>query len=238
MGKPVLANAKCDVLQGQCLRSNAGLFYANYAEFAETMGAIDTTPSLQAALGRNGRNFFEKHYAWPVIEKKYVDMLQQLSKETVTRTMEPMPGWLSRRRKSQPPADGVVKKLPSGAYRESKTVGSQPSATGSQPTHSPRPPAVSSQPNQVARPSQSARPDQRNFRDSRGRRPDQRPPRQDNRPKTESRPNAEGRQPKADGGPPKAESREPRAEGNQRRDHRRGRPQRRGRRPGGGGGAR
>ncbi len=26
MGKPVLANAKCDVLQGQCLRSNAGLF--------------------------------------------------------------------------------------------------------------------------------------------------------------------------------------------------------------------
>jgi len=34
MGKPVLANAKCDVLQGQCLRSNAGLFYANYQEFA------------------------------------------------------------------------------------------------------------------------------------------------------------------------------------------------------------
>ena len=30
MGKPVLANAKCDVLQGQCLRSNAGLFYENY----------------------------------------------------------------------------------------------------------------------------------------------------------------------------------------------------------------
>ena len=30
MGKPVLANAKCDVLQGQCIRSNAGLFYENY----------------------------------------------------------------------------------------------------------------------------------------------------------------------------------------------------------------
>ena len=71
MGKPVLANAKCDVLQGQCLRSNAGLFYGNYAEFAETMRAIDTTASLQAALGRNGRVFFEKHYAWPVIETKY-----------------------------------------------------------------------------------------------------------------------------------------------------------------------
>ena len=42
MGKPVLANAKCDVLQGQCLRSNAGLFYENFHEFAETLRAIDT----------------------------------------------------------------------------------------------------------------------------------------------------------------------------------------------------
>ena len=118
MGKPVLANAKCDVLQGQCLRSNAGLFYENFDEFAETMRAIDTTPSLQAALGRNGRAFFERHYAWPVIEKKYVDMLQQLSKESAPQTMEPMPGWFARRRRSQPPADDVVKKLPTGPYRE------------------------------------------------------------------------------------------------------------------------
>ena len=122
MGKPVLANAKCDVLQGQCIRSNAGLFYGNYAEFAETMRAIDTTPSLQAALGRNGRVFFEKHYAWPVIEKKYVDMLQQLSKESAPRPMEPAPGWFARRRRSQPPADDVVKKLPAGPYREERAA--------------------------------------------------------------------------------------------------------------------
>jgi glycosyltransferase involved in cell wall biosynthesis len=126
MGKPVLANAKCDVLQGQCLRSNAGLFYDSYPEFAETMRAIDTTPTLQAALGRNGRAFFERHYAWPVIEQKYVDMLQQLSREQVTRPMEPIPGWFARRRRSQPPANDVVKQLPVGPYREAK----KPSATG------------------------------------------------------------------------------------------------------------
>lgn len=130
MGKPVLANAKCDVLQGQCLRSNAGLFYGSYPEFAETMRAIDTTPSLQAALGRNGRAFFERHYAWPVIEKKYVDMLQQLSGEQVTRTMEPMPGWFARRRRLQPPANDVVKQLPAGPYREAKKSAS----TGHQPS--------------------------------------------------------------------------------------------------------
>ena len=120
MGKPVLANAKCDVLQGQCIRSNAGLFYENFAEFAETMRAIDTTPTLQAALGRNGRAFFERHYAWPVIEKKYVDMLQQLAKGSAPQEMEPTPGWFARRRRSQPPADDVVKKLPKGPYREAQ----------------------------------------------------------------------------------------------------------------------
>src|SRR6185436_12178700 len=84
----------------------------------ETLRAIDMTPSLQAALGRNGRAFFERHYAWPVIEKKYVDMLQQLSKESAPRTMAPTPGWFARRRRSQPPADSIVKKLPAGPYRE------------------------------------------------------------------------------------------------------------------------
>ena len=121
MGKPVLANAKCDVLQGQCLRSNAGLFYQNYAEFAETLRAIDTSPTLQAALGRNGRMFFERHYAWPVIEQKYVDMLQQLAKDTPAKTMESMPGWFSRRRRTQRPADEIVNALPVGPYRDART---------------------------------------------------------------------------------------------------------------------
>ena len=133
LGKPVLANAKCDVLQGQCLRSNAGLFYASFHEFAETLGAIDCNPGLQAALGRNGRAFFEKHYSWPVIEKKYVDMLQQLSKETPSLKMEPMPGWFGRRRRSQPAADSVVKQLPIGPYREPKAESTRPKPDATRP---------------------------------------------------------------------------------------------------------
>ena len=39
LGKPVLANAKCDVLKGQCIRSNAGLYYDNDAEFVEALRA-------------------------------------------------------------------------------------------------------------------------------------------------------------------------------------------------------
>ena len=31
LGRPVLANGKCDVLKGQCIRSNAGLYYETYS---------------------------------------------------------------------------------------------------------------------------------------------------------------------------------------------------------------
>ncbi len=44
IGTPVLANAKCDVLKGQCLRSNAGLFYENADEFVEALSWFTRTP--------------------------------------------------------------------------------------------------------------------------------------------------------------------------------------------------
>jgi glycosyltransferase involved in cell wall biosynthesis len=233
MGKPVLANAKCDVLQGQCIRSNAGLYYANYPEFAETLRAIDTTPSLQAALGRNGRAFFERHYAWPVIEKKYVDMLNQLAKESAPKGMEPAPGWFARRRRSQPPADSIVKQLPSGPYREpEKPEGRRPfdSAQGRQKAEGEGPRPELRRPVHQQRPPQQPRPqqpfDSRPSRAASGSlaqgKPQQRP--------------ADSAQGKPPQGPRPEGGRPPRPEGDRPRDPRRGRPHRRGRRPGGGGG--
>ena len=54
LGKPVLANGRCDVLKGQAIRSNAGLYYENVREFAEALDAIVSKPSLPQTLGRNG----------------------------------------------------------------------------------------------------------------------------------------------------------------------------------------
>ena len=225
MGKPVLANAKCDVLQGQCLRSNAGLFYASYPEFVETLRAIDTTPSLQAALGRNGRLFFERNYAWPVVIKKYVDMLNLLSGEKAPGAMAPLPNWFARRRKNLPAADAIVKALPVGAYRERAHKTSTPSP-------SPAPPRAEQRPPRTASPRQENRPDHRSPDRSRSHvstRPEGQRPRPDHRAP------AGAAQAK-----PKADNREPRSDRSDRgRDQRRGaRHQRRGRRPGGGGGGR
>ncbi len=114
LGKPVLANGRCDVLRGQCIRSNGGLYYDNFEEFIETLRAIDFNPSLAAALGRNGRDYFTRHYGWPTIERKYLDMLDRLGREPHTAAMETVPGWFARRRNDLPPADRVVAQLPTG----------------------------------------------------------------------------------------------------------------------------
>ncbi|MEX1127858.1 MAG: glycosyltransferase family 4 protein [Vicinamibacterales bacterium] len=115
MGKPVLANGRCDVLKGQCIRSGAGLYYGSYEEFAETLYALESNGPLHARLGRNGRDYFRTHYAWPVVERKYLDMLARLQREPAARAIEPLPGWFARRQKNLPPAADVLASIPSGA---------------------------------------------------------------------------------------------------------------------------
>jgi glycosyltransferase involved in cell wall biosynthesis len=107
LGKPVLANGQCDVLRGQAIRSNAGLYYENFEEFAEALYLLEGTGPLGGLLGRNGREFFRRHYAWPVIERKYLDMFERLKREPGTR-MDPLPGWFARRRRTERPGEQVV----------------------------------------------------------------------------------------------------------------------------------
>jgi glycosyltransferase involved in cell wall biosynthesis len=114
LGRPVLANAKCDVLKGQSIRSNAGLYYETRGEFLETLRALEWNRWLSATLGRNGRQFFREHYDWPVIERKYLDMIARLAKEPPGAGIESLPGWLTRRRRDRPAAGEVVGGLPSG----------------------------------------------------------------------------------------------------------------------------
>jgi glycosyltransferase involved in cell wall biosynthesis len=119
LGRPVLANGKCDVLKGQCIRSNAGLYYESYEEFVEALYSLESNGPLNDRLGRNGREFFRRHYAWPVIERKYLDMFERLKiedrrPETSRRVMEPLPGFFARRRREIPPARETLAAIPTG----------------------------------------------------------------------------------------------------------------------------
>jgi glycosyltransferase involved in cell wall biosynthesis len=114
LGRPVLANGKCDVLKGQCIRSNGGLYYENLAEFIATLEALEQNRWLAGTLGRNGRQFFKDQYDWPVIERKYLDMFARLQREAPRTAAERPPGWFDRRRQRLRPANEVLAEVPTG----------------------------------------------------------------------------------------------------------------------------
>src|SRR3954469_14777908 len=97
LGRPVLANGRCDVLVGQSLRSNAGLYYASAAEFAAAADRLHADEPLARSMGRNGQAYYDRHYAWPVVEAKYLSMFEQLTREAPRHRMEPLPGFFARR---------------------------------------------------------------------------------------------------------------------------------------------
>jgi len=84
VGKPVVANGRTEVLQGQCKRSNAGLWYSCYEEFKEVILLLHHNNSLKEKMGRNGEIFFEQNYTWNVIENKYLEIIRQLNENHST----------------------------------------------------------------------------------------------------------------------------------------------------------
>jgi glycosyltransferase involved in cell wall biosynthesis len=74
----VLVNGKCDVLKGQCIRSNAGLYYENYYEFEGCLDFLLSNDNVRNTLGKNGMKFVLQNYSWENIEKKYISLLQNI----------------------------------------------------------------------------------------------------------------------------------------------------------------
>jgi glycosyltransferase involved in cell wall biosynthesis len=115
LGRPVLANGRCDVLAGQCRRSGGGLSYDHFGMFEDLVDRLVGNVPLSSDLGHRGREYFRQEYSWPVIEDKYMAMFERLRMEPPAGRMEPLPGWFARRRPTLPPAMDVVAGLPTGA---------------------------------------------------------------------------------------------------------------------------
>ena len=120
---------------------------------------LTSNRALNTAFGENGRRFYERHYAWPVIQRKYEDMLTQLARTNAAPgPLDALPGWLARRRRTLAPAREIVEQFPTGAvsYEEPAVIAG----------HQSRPPSASPLP----RPSPSSG-RQAIRRDPRGRGP-------------------------------------------------------------------
>jgi glycosyltransferase involved in cell wall biosynthesis len=83
-GRPVLANGRSEVLEGQCRRSDGGLFYRDAESFGRALDSLFDDPAGAAALGSRGREFVARTYSWETIEGIYTRFLDE-TLERVTR---------------------------------------------------------------------------------------------------------------------------------------------------------
>jgi glycosyltransferase involved in cell wall biosynthesis len=75
LGTPGLVNAGSAVLKEHCLRSNAGLFYADADEYAEALDLLVREEGLRASLGANGRRYVDAEYRWSVVLDRWRALL-------------------------------------------------------------------------------------------------------------------------------------------------------------------
>ncbi len=76
--RPVLVNGNSEVLKGQCIRSNGGLWYTSYEEFKEGLEILLKNRDIRKILGENGRGFVDTNYSWEIVEEKYLRCINQL----------------------------------------------------------------------------------------------------------------------------------------------------------------
>lgn len=80
--KTVLVNGNCDVLKGQCKRSNGGLWYKNYEEFEASVLWMLEKKTKRKYMGENGKKYVEANYSWNIIEKKLKDFVESNLKKS------------------------------------------------------------------------------------------------------------------------------------------------------------
>lgn len=76
--RPILVNGNCAVLKGQCIRSNAGLYYENYFEFEAGLNYILNHKEAYEEMCQNGYEFVKNTYDWDVIVDNVSELIESM----------------------------------------------------------------------------------------------------------------------------------------------------------------
>ena len=78
---PVLVHGHCAVTREHCLKSNGGLYFTNYDEFAATADYLWQNPAIARQMGQNGRQYVLDNFQWPQIIEKYKKLITTIEAE-------------------------------------------------------------------------------------------------------------------------------------------------------------
>ena len=76
--RPVLVNGRCAVLKGQCIRSNAGLYYTDYYEFELCLNYILSHENEYNEMCENGYRFVKENYNWDYVVENVSSLINEL----------------------------------------------------------------------------------------------------------------------------------------------------------------
>jgi glycosyltransferase involved in cell wall biosynthesis len=74
-GTPALVHARSEVLQWQCRRSGAGLWFRHYPDFEEELSLLVSNEDLRKQMGAAGRDYVRREYSWASVEKRLFQAL-------------------------------------------------------------------------------------------------------------------------------------------------------------------
>lgn len=77
---PVLVNARCEVLRGHCLRSNAGLYFRSYYEFEGCVNYMLNNPDVAEIMSANAKQYVKDNYTWDKIMSDFSDIVERVVK--------------------------------------------------------------------------------------------------------------------------------------------------------------
>ena len=80
METAVLVHGHCAVTREHCLKSNGGLYFTNYDEFAATVDYLLDNPAIARQMGRNGRQYVLDNFQWPTVIAKYQQLIETIER--------------------------------------------------------------------------------------------------------------------------------------------------------------
>lgn len=81
IGKPVIANKKCDVLKNHIEQSKAGFLFENYNDFRSVLErTLSLSSSEKDNIAYNGTRYVKKNYDWETIMEKFYKAIDYVMK--------------------------------------------------------------------------------------------------------------------------------------------------------------
>jgi len=81
LGVPVLLRKSSDVLDGHVKRSGAGFGFDDEADFADALHALRADDALAKKMGKNGKEYIQKHYRWDIIMDGIKSFIKDIMEE-------------------------------------------------------------------------------------------------------------------------------------------------------------